>query len=81
MKLNFTFLTILFFATSLSAQTEVGFEEFVIPDESFLNGSDGSGGFSSGDIFLPNDFNADFNSWSGWACRLDEFCRYFCFWE
>ncbi len=66
--MNFFFtLFLLFFTASLSAQTLVDFEEFNLPNASFLNGSDGSGGFSSGNIFLPNDYNTDFMSWSGWA--------------
>lgn len=55
------------FTFSLSAQTVVDFEEFNLPADSFLDGSDGSGGFNSGHIFLPNNYNADFMSWSGWA--------------
>ena len=35
--------------------------------DSFLNGSDGSGMFDLGNIILPNDYNADFFFWSGWA--------------
>ena len=54
MKLNFTFLMTIFCATILSAQTLVDFEEFELAPESFLNGDDGSGGFSSGDVFLNN---------------------------
>ncbi|MFK7922283.1 MAG: DUF4465 domain-containing protein, partial [Bacteroidia bacterium] len=32
-----------------------------------LNGSDGSGGFNSGNVFLPNSYNSMFSSWSGWS--------------
>ena len=67
MKLHFTFLMTIFCFTYLCAQTVVDFEEFDLPAESFLNGDDGSGGFSSGDIFLNNDYNTEFMSWSGWA--------------
>ncbi len=66
MKLLFTLL-FFFCATFLSAQIVVDFEEFNLPAESFLNGDDDSGGFTSGSIFLPNDYNAAFMSWSGWA--------------
>lgn len=51
----------------LTAQTIADFEALEIPAESFLDGSDGSGGFSSGNIFLPNTYNPEFFSWSGWA--------------
>lgn len=33
----------------------------------YYNGSDGSGGFTSGGVFFPNTYNADWMSWSGWA--------------
>lgn len=66
MKLNFTYLLILF-ATLLNAQSVVDFEEFSLASESFLNGEDGNGGFASGDVFLPNDYNTGYMSWSGWA--------------
>lgn len=67
MKLHFTFLMTLFCATFLTAQTVVDFEAFELAPASFLNGSDGSGGFSSGDVFLPNLYNANYDSWTGWA--------------
>ncbi len=62
-------VTLFFLITTflLTAQTIADFEELEIPAESFLDGSDGSGGFSSGNIFLPNSFNPEFFSWSGWA--------------
>ncbi len=49
------------------AQTLSDFEAQPVLADSFLNGSDMSGGFEDGNIFLPNSFNTDFNSWSGWA--------------
>lgn len=63
------FFTLLLLSSTLflSAQTTSSFEDFGLDSESFLNGSDGSGGFSDGNIFLPNSYNAMFSSWSGWA--------------
>ncbi len=49
------------------AQTLSDFETHPVLADSFLNGSDMSGGFEDGNIFLPNSFNPEFNSWSGWA--------------
>ncbi len=49
------------------AQTVADFENFDLSSESFLNGSDGSGGFSSGNVFLSNVYNTDYDFWSGWA--------------
>ena len=38
-----------------------------LPIESFNNGSDGNGSFTSNGLVFNNDFNSDFGSWSGWA--------------
>lgn len=65
---NLILLLFVFAITISSAQTTTaGFENFDLEPESFLNGSDLEGGFADGDVFLPNDFNTDFSSWSGWA--------------
>jgi len=50
----------------LSAQTLADFENFMLAPETFLNGDDGNGGFASGNLFLPNAYNGNYNSWSGW---------------
>lgn len=53
---------------TLLAQTTSDFENFVIDENvGFLNGSDGSGGFQSGNLFFPNNFDFTYISWSGWA--------------
>ncbi|MEO0897356.1 MAG: DUF4465 domain-containing protein [Bacteroidota bacterium] len=61
--------TMIFVALSLSlmGQSVADFENLNVEPDSFLNGSDLSGGFDAGDVFLPNEFNAQFSSWSGWA--------------
>jgi hypothetical protein len=62
------FLSLLFFIAGVSgAQSVVDFETFNLPPESFLNGSDGNGGFESGDVFLPNTYDSQWMSWAGWA--------------
>ena len=38
-----------------------------IAADSANNGSSGSGGFASGPVFLNNDYNPTFGSWSGWS--------------
>ena len=43
------------------------FDDLVLPPESYWNGSDGSGGFTSGDIHFKNHYNADWGSWDGFA--------------
>ena len=62
-------LTVIFLLLQISAfsQTVADFENFNLPPESFLNGSAGENGFSSGNVFLPNDYEAASDSWSGWS--------------
>lgn len=62
-------LTLLFaLATlSLAAQTTTDFENFNIGVDSFLNGNDGSGGFSTTNAYLLNSYNSAWQSWSGFA--------------
>jgi len=50
----------------LSGQT-VDFEDFNLSAGEYLNGSDGSGGFATGNLFLPNFYNDSWGAWSGWA--------------
>ncbi len=67
-------------AYSVSASTLVGawpvmegeflysdFDDLALEPESYWNGSDGSGSFTSGPARFYNDFNAEYFSWSGWA--------------
>ncbi len=63
--LIFTFLSLWYLTAT--AQTISTFEAFDLEADTFLNGSDGSGGFSDGAIFLPNAYDAEFGSWSGWS--------------
>jgi hypothetical protein len=57
----------MFFVTFLNAQITIDFETFNLPIDTFLNGSDGSGGFSANGVFLSNNYNTEFMSWTGWA--------------
>ncbi|MCP4311224.1 MAG: DUF4465 domain-containing protein [Bacteroidetes bacterium] len=43
------------------------FEDLTLAQESYWNGSDGTGNFSSGLARFYNEFNAEYFSWSGWA--------------
>jgi len=69
MKQFFTILTLIFSAYFLQAQTTSTFEDFNLPVDSFLNGSDGSGGYTNGNVFLPNEFTdaGSYSFWSGWS--------------
>jgi len=60
-------LVTLFAAFNLSAQTITDFEEYTIDATGFLNGSDGSAGFQSGNLFFQNNYNDSYDSWTGWA--------------
>ena len=51
----------------MQAQTISDFESFDLDQNGFLNGSDGSGGFQDGHIFLPNVYNDVYSFWQGWA--------------
>ncbi|HBL77449.1 MAG: hypothetical protein A2W90_21225 [Bacteroidetes bacterium GWF2_42_66] len=50
------------------AQKAAGFEDVVLEKESSWNGSDGSGSFKSSNLTFKNSYNADWMSWSGFAC-------------
>jgi len=43
------------------------FEDLTLPLESYWNGSDGSGRFSSGGVYFENNYNADWQSWDGFS--------------
>ncbi len=66
MKYFFTFF-FLSMGGLLFGQTTIDFEDFIIAEDSFLNGSDLSGGFATNGVFLPNSFDTTFSSWSGWS--------------
>ncbi len=51
--------------------TVITFENFELTVDTFLNGSDLSGGFTIGAVSLPNSYNTAFESWSGWAISTD----------
>lgn len=67
MKQTFTIVLLSIISVWGYAQTTADFENFDLEPGEGLNGSDGSGGFQSGNLFLPNSYNPDFGSWSGWA--------------
>lgn len=49
------------------AQQVVDFEDLTLPPESFYNGSNGAGGFTSRGAYFNNSYNPTFGSWSGWS--------------
>jgi hypothetical protein len=50
-----------------NAQHVATFDDVELQTGSFYNGSDGAGGFYSGGFWFPNDYNADWGSWSGFS--------------
>lgn len=69
MKAIFTYVLI-FAAFMLQAQTTADFEVFDLNEGEFLNGSTNTSndpGFADGNVFLPNQFNDAYGSWTGWA--------------
>lgn len=52
---------------SAKAQHVASFDDVELQPGSFYNGSDGAGGFTSGGFWFPNDYNADWGSWSGFS--------------
>ncbi len=51
----------------LGGQVVADFENFDLPLDTFLNGSNALGSFASGQVILPNDYSEEFDSWMGWA--------------
>ncbi len=49
------------------AQQVVTFEDFTLEQDSYYKGADGAGGFFSGEIWFPVDYNAEWGSWSGFS--------------
>jgi len=43
------------------------FEDLILDPESYWNGSDGSGEFTTGEARFHNDYNETYASWSGWS--------------
>jgi len=53
--------------SGISSATVATFDELSLAAESYWNGSDGSGGFSSGSAYFNNNYNAVYMSWDGFA--------------
>lgn len=66
-----TFLTLSFLTISCEKERlltdKVDFEELPLNASGLWNGSDGSGGFASGNLFFPNTFNSDYQAWAGFS--------------
>ncbi len=67
MKHIYLALVAIFLVFIAKAQTVATFEDLKLAPETFWNGSDGSGSFKSGEFTFYNSFDAQWNSWSGFA--------------
>ncbi len=66
MKRFYFFIYLSALCTSLYAQP-ASFEDLQLPEDSYWNGSDGSGSFVCGNITFYNDYNAAWASWNGFS--------------
>jgi hypothetical protein len=54
-------------SSQVLAQQVVDFEDLSLAPNSYYNGSDSAGGFTSRGAFFNNSYNPTFDSWSGWS--------------
>ncbi|HRS53517.1 MAG TPA: DUF4465 domain-containing protein [Bacteroidales bacterium] len=66
-KCIFFIFIVIFFTVKVNSQTVSSFEEFSLPVDTVLNGSDFSGGFNSGLAFFPNYYDTVWDYWEGFA--------------
>lgn len=50
-----------------SGQRVIDFSDLSLSPESYYNGSDGAGQFSTGGATFNNDYDSEYGSWGGWA--------------
>ncbi|MBN1843043.1 MAG: DUF4465 domain-containing protein, partial [Deltaproteobacteria bacterium] len=66
-KLLVLFVSLFFLTTALADAEVTSFEDLDLDADSYWNGSDGSGGFTSGGTNFNNSYNADWDSWDGFS--------------
>ena len=66
MKYFFTFFLVLYVGI-IHAQVTWNFEEFDLPENTYLDDAGNEGGFSNVLVFLPNYYDSEFFYWTGWA--------------
>ncbi len=68
LKKIFTVLFVMTISTNTFANDVISdFEDLSLAPESYWNGSDGSGGFTSGNAFYNNNYNSSWGSWDGFS--------------
>ena len=68
MKHVYLFFILVFAAFQGVAQKAASFEDIVLGEESYWNGSDGSGSFKSSNLTFLNTHTPEWGSWYGFAC-------------
>ena len=67
-KLFFSLILVAALIAAPAAYADVSsFEDLALDSESYWNGSDLSGGFTSGDAWFNNNYDTTYNSWDGFA--------------
>lgn len=71
MKVILTPILSLLFCVLVSAQITSDFENFALPVGEFINQDTSNIGFRTGAVALPNTFDTNYGSWSGWSISTD----------
>lgn len=66
-KFLVSFLSLFFLTTGVASAAVSTFDDLTLDAESYWNGSDGSGGFTSGAAYFNNNYDADWGSWDGFS--------------
>ncbi|MHC4529061.1 MAG: DUF4465 domain-containing protein [Planctomycetota bacterium] len=64
---NLVYLTAVLAMASAANANKATFEDLDLPPESYWNGSDSTGGFTSGSMQFGNNYDATWGSWDGFA--------------
>jgi len=66
-KFLVSFFSLFFLTTAVASAGVSTFDDLTLDAESYWNGSDGSGGFTSGGASFNNNYNAAWGSWDGFS--------------
>jgi len=67
-RMLYVFLVVLVFAIGGPAYGAVAtFDDVPLSGAQYYNGSDGAGGFNSGEATFVNNYNSSWGSWDGWS--------------
>ena len=58
---------LVFMISNISSAFIATYDDLILGDESYWNGSDSSGGFTSGTAYFKNNYNTTYMSWDGFA--------------